>query len=77
MHHAGALDVLRAHGQSVNGTWRSDILTGAFTLTNLATIASGLGAGGERVILGTLNNQVGTLYKQGKYAEAGKAIGWS
>ena len=43
--------------QSANGTWRSDINTGSSTLTNAGTITAGAGAGGERLIVGTTDNQ--------------------
>jgi hypothetical protein len=43
--------------QSANSTWRSDINTGSSTLTNLGTITSGAGSGGERLIVGTTDNK--------------------
>ncbi len=51
----------------VNGD-RSDVATGSYTLTNLGTITSGAGAGGERLITGTLNNQA-TIDATGDYVD--------
>src|SRR5438034_393192 len=45
------------HLESANQGFRSDIATGSSTLTNLGTISSGAGTGGERLISGTLDNQ--------------------
>src|SRR5262249_36506902 len=45
------------HLESADGTWRSDINTGSSTLTNLGTISSALGKGGERMIVGTTDNR--------------------
>ena len=46
--------------ESSNNTYQSNIATGSSTLTNLGTIHSSLGSGGNRIISGTLNNQ-GTI----------------
>ena len=43
--------------ESSNNTYQSNIATGSSTLTNLGTITSSLGTGGNRIISGTLNNQ--------------------
>ena len=46
--------------ESSNGAYQSNIATGSSTLTNIGTITSSLGTGGNRIITGTLANQ-GTI----------------
>ncbi len=54
--------------ESSNGGYQSNIATGSYTLTNLGTINSSLGSGGNRIISGTLNNQ-GTIAADADYLE--------
>ncbi len=54
--------------QSSNSNYQSNIATGSSTLTNLGTITSSLGSGGNRIVSGTLNNQ-GTVAGGNDYLE--------
>ena len=43
--------------ESANGAYQSNVATGSNTLTNLGTITTALGSGGNRIFSGTLDNQ--------------------